>query len=49
MVSRGDIVAVAVRGKIFIVGASDLNSCNSEYVSRNAAILPLLEVPLKSK
>ena len=49
MVSQVELVAVAVRAKIFTVGASDLNSCNSEYVSRKAAILLLFEVPLKSK
>ena len=49
MVSRVELVAVAVRAKIFTVGASDLNSCNSEYVSRKVAILLLFEVPLKSK
>ena len=49
MVSRVELVVVAVRAKIFTVGASDLNSCNSEYVSGNAAIISLFEVPLKSK
>ena len=38
-------VVIAVKAKMFTVGASDLNSCNTKKVSLNAAILLLFEVP----